>query len=161
MHDPNETTAGRYAAARRIYSEVKRTGENPLTLPQIQRVIDAHTAAERTDTPAPERDYGDELYLILKGTRERICVWQTENPNRSLVDSTGPVVRAIDRCGAQLASWSKHDRDDLLPDNSGPALYEGTIGEATAATLTIDLDERLTSVTLGQRVRVVAHQDAT
>lgn len=34
-----------YAAARRIFNEVKRDGRRVLTLPEIQRVIDAHTAA--------------------------------------------------------------------------------------------------------------------
>lgn len=44
---------GRYTDARRIYDAVKRDGDRVLTLPEIQRVIDAHEAASSSPPAGP------------------------------------------------------------------------------------------------------------
>jgi D-serine deaminase-like pyridoxal phosphate-dependent protein len=54
--DTPAPTAGRYADARRVYDTVKRDGERVLTLPEIQRVIDAHRAGATPDLTAQQVD---------------------------------------------------------------------------------------------------------
>lgn len=49
-------TADRYPRARRIYQAVKRPGWRVLTLPEIQRVLDADDAALEADDRAISRD---------------------------------------------------------------------------------------------------------
>lgn len=60
----------------------------------------------------------DQLYLHLKGARERLCLAQMLCVNAGDSRSLGEAVVHIDSVGSLLPQWSKFDRDDLLPKRS-------------------------------------------
>lgn len=59
----------------------------------------------------------NELYLKLKGAREKLCVAQMHVIDPTDSDALGKAIDAIDYVGSQLPQWSRFDHPPVPESN--------------------------------------------